>query len=58
MSDGQMTEQEKRKRIAEALRNNRPVNIGSSGHVETVEEAREDGRLNIQPPKGTLAGGH
>lgn len=46
---------ERRKRLAEALRNGEDVVVAPSGEVEFREEALEDGQTAIQVPAGKLA---
>lgn len=53
MSD--MTEQERKRRLAESLRRGERVMVSSSGRVETPEEAMESQESRISVPQGKMA---
>lgn len=53
MSD--MTEQERKKRLAESLRCGERVMVSSSGQVETPEEATESLESTISVPQAKMA---
>lgn len=53
MSD--MTEQERKKRLAESLLRGERTVVNSSGRVETAEEARENSEQTITVPQGKMA---
>ena len=53
MSD--MTEQERKKRLAESLRRGERVMVSSSGQVETPEEATERLESTISVPQAKMA---
>ena len=55
MSD--MTEQERKKRLAESLRRGERVMVSSSGQVETPEEATESLESTISVPQAKMAYG-
>lgn len=50
-----MTEQERKKRLAESLLRGERTVVNSSGRVETVEEARENDEPTISVPQGKMA---
>lgn len=50
-----MTEQERKRRLAESLRRGERVMVSSSGRVETLEEATESSESTIRVPQGKMA---
>lgn len=51
----ELTEQERKKRLAESLLRGERVVVNSSGNVETMEEARKNEDTIISVPQGKMA---
>lgn len=52
---GELSEQERKKRLAESLLRGERTVVNSSGRIETTEEAREDSSPTISVPQGKMA---
>lgn len=51
----EMTEQERKKMLAESLLRGERTVVNSSGHVETTEEASRNSDQTITVPQGKMA---
>ena len=51
----ELSEQERKKRLAESLLRGERTVVNSNGRVETMEEARTDAAPTISVPQGKMA---